>query len=165
MHLELRKVRKDDLLILFKWVNSKAVRRFAFSQTPISLSDHKKWFSSKLDSSDHYMFVGSIGEELIGQVRFDRVNENLEFIVDIHLAPKFGGKGLGKKLLRKGLEKLCLAVGRPLQVTALVFDTNIASIKCFEANEFVVVATETIGLNSCKRFVWFAKDKRFSNCT
>lgn len=154
MNIELRRAHPNDTKVYYAWANSKEVRQNAFSKNPISFDDHQKWFNKKLNSPSSYMFIGSDNNILIGQVRFDRSDEPKEFVVDIHLAPGCFGKGYGKELLKRALEKLTQSVDKPFNIVALIFESNTASKKCFEANGFEYTGKETIKGISCLKYNW-----------
>ena len=43
----LRKVTEGDMGLLFKWANDPVVRKWSFNKQPITLEEHKCWFSEK----------------------------------------------------------------------------------------------------------------------
>lgn len=46
----LRKVTKDDIMLLYNWANDNEVRKNAFNSNYIDINVHKKWFEDKLNS-------------------------------------------------------------------------------------------------------------------
>lgn len=86
----------------------------------IPLAAHIEWFQTSLAKTDRAILIVLSGENPIGFVRFDILDNTA--VVSIALAPNARGKGLAKSILLHGL-------------TACPFKTTrfIAQIKCENA--------------------------------
>lgn len=134
MELRARPVTEDDMMVIFEWANDPVTREMSFSSEPILLETHKKWFARVLSSPDVHLLIIE-GQESgrwhpVGQVRFDADGE-----ISIALAPKFRGRGLGKSLLRTGIEYVIDKL-KTKRITAHIKRENLASIKIFERAGF-----------------------------
>lgn len=132
--IEVRKIFPSDAALLFNWANDKEVRKNAINSAPIEWNDHINWFNNKIASDDTLIYIGSLNNEPIGQIRFDRVNKN--YIVDYSIASDFRGRGLGALLVSSGIDTLFNTICKPLNIIAYVKPENIASGKIFEKLNF-----------------------------
>ena len=94
----LRKAQKDDVLILFCWVNDPVVRQSAFCTDDISLNSHKRWFLQVLDSDKVQIFILQKGDLPIGQVRLELKND--EWIIDYRIDAAWRGHVYGREILQ-----------------------------------------------------------------
>lgn len=125
--VRLRPARFVDCLDVWRWNFAPDVRAQSTSQLVVALSDHSRWFSRRLRSSDPIWIIEE-NRRAIGVVRIDR--EGALARISIALAPEARGRQLG----RKAIELACRAGGHP--VTAEIAASNAASQKCFEACGF-----------------------------
>ena len=127
--ITLRVARFVDCLDVYRWNFAPDVRAQSTTQLAVSLSDHAKWFSRRLRSTDPIWIV--LEDFLpIGVVRLDRTGDAAR--ISISLSPDARGRQIG----RKAIELACRASG--YAVTAEVAVTNTASQKCFEACGFTL---------------------------
>ncbi len=127
-------VLEDETLIL-KWANDPLVRQNAFSTSVIDAKTHKKWFYSCLrnpDSCQIYVVETEMGLP-IGQVRFELKNNAWE--IDFALADYARRRGLGRHLLKTGIQKL-RSKKKGAQVYGRVRIENLPSQYVFEALGF-----------------------------
>lgn len=125
----LRQANINDCELYFDWVNDKIVRKYAFDTNTIEWQDHQEWFNDKLKDSNSYLYIAENNQDIIGQVRFDCKNEKA--VMHYSISCDFRGKGLGRQLVARALEKIkkdCLSVNI---VEAKVKVDNIASRKIF----------------------------------
>jgi len=129
--LKFRRVKETDIWDIYKLSNDPTVRFFSISRKPISRKEHIDWFQ-KVDK--RFFFVAQLGSEVVGQIRFDKREENL-YEVSISVHPLHRGKGIGKFLLSEGLKKLLKEVEKAT-VIARVREENRVSRRLFEGFGF-----------------------------
>ena len=98
-----------------------------------------------MPNDECFLFVAEITEnnDLCAQVRFDLHGvENAE--ISITVASEYRGKGIGKWLIKKGIEKICIDDPRLNHITAYIRPFNIASKKLFERCGFEYNTLEKI---------------------
>jgi RimJ/RimL family protein N-acetyltransferase len=106
MDLHMRDATIQDSQDMLKWRNEAGVRRYSHSKELISEEDHNLWLKSRLillPSEPFWVFENELGK--IGFMRLDFNAELNHFKVSILLNPIFRGKGYGKVLLNKSMEK------------------------------------------------------------
>ena len=106
MKLVMRDATAQDSAELFEWRNEIGVREFSHNKEPISESDHTSWLFNRLNSLAREPFW-VFEEELnkVGMVRFDFKPEFNYFTISILINPSLRGKGYGKIILNKAIEK------------------------------------------------------------
>lgn len=121
----LRNVIMTDCGLLFKWANDMEVRKNSFNTEPISYKEHIEWFGKKLQSADTFMYILVAGNEDIGVIRLDRIEDEV-YLINYSIAEEYRGLGYATHLLEliKEKYKLSLLVGK-------VKAENIGSIKAF----------------------------------
>lgn len=132
--LSCRSVNEGDLELLFNWSNDRDVRANAIHQEPIQMDGHKKWFKTKLQDDDSYIFIFSDDQGPVGQVRFD-LNDQCKFEIDYSVDKNSRGKGYGKQLIAIGIDRIRRS-GRNEAIIAKVFSHNKASIAVFDGLGF-----------------------------
>jgi UDP-2,4-diacetamido-2,4,6-trideoxy-beta-L-altropyranose hydrolase len=132
--IQIREANIDDMEQYFKWANDENVRANAFNTEDIPWSDHVSWFKKKLSSDDSRMYIFEIDDKEVGQVRFDKGNEEV-WNIDYMLDEDFRGFGLGTEIIDRSLKKLKSEEKR-VKVQALVKTNNIPSVKVFEDLNF-----------------------------
>lgn len=125
--LRLRPARADDAHSFFAWVNDPEVRRQSLDSGPIAWSQHRAWFSARLESAACRLFVLEAGDLPVGQVRFD--HERGETRVDYSVDPLFRGRGWAVPLMRLGMRETAGLWDDPLR--AEVKEGNVASCAVF----------------------------------
>lgn len=163
--LFLRPATSNDMMLYFHWANDPAVRAHSFTQEPIPLDTHQRWFERALTDPHTVLYVAellsverlateempsqtlrqsvgqSVGQPMrqpIGQIRFHLADGVAE--IGFSLDEAFRGKGLGTALLRAGTERLVQEHGQHAAlhtVRGAVKVTNPASALAFERAGFV----------------------------
>ena len=133
----IRKVLPKDIWDIYEISNDPTVRKFAINRKPIEREEHIEWFQ-RVDRE--LFFVAEVGGKVIGQVRFQRVAPDT-FEVSISLHPDWRGKGLGKLLLREGVEKV-LKRFPGAKILARIRRENEISKKLFEGFGFEFLREE-----------------------
>lgn len=128
IHLE--PITKENLKIIFDWVNEPITRKNSFDSSPIDLEEHTEWFFNKLIDPKCHLYIGFIDDRPIGQIRFDE-NSKGNFIVSFGLALTERGKGLGLAIIKSGIEKIKSQHIPIHQIVGFVKKNNKASIHIF----------------------------------
>jgi UDP-2,4-diacetamido-2,4,6-trideoxy-beta-L-altropyranose hydrolase len=118
---------KDEELLL-QWANDPQVRQNAFNQSPILPNTHRTWFYKRLRGQmDSVIYIITTTSDLpIGQVRFEKVDEEWE--IHYSLAAIARGRGLGVGLVNTALQSFSQN-RKGIAVHARVKPENIASQK------------------------------------
>ena len=140
-----RKATAGDVMLYFDWANDEEVRKNSFNQNKIEFEQHKKWFENKLNDSNCLMFVASINQKKVGQIRFDKINNN-SFEIDFSIERNFRGKGIGSTLIKTGIVELFKTKPLVKRVIGKVKEGNFSSKKSFLNAGFKL--TENVDSNS-----------------
>ncbi len=129
----LRKIKQEDVKIIYKWANDSATRHNSFNSDKINFENHKKWFNSKLNNpkSDYYMCYYEEIKSAI--VRFD-IEDNTS-VIGINISPNQRGKGLSSVFLNLSI-KLHLKKYSNQSILANIKPENKASIRTFKKTGF-----------------------------
>lgn len=129
--LSLRPIRKEDYRLLLEWVNEPGVRKASFNPSIIAESEHKAWFHRVLSSRKVQIFILEKNRVPVGQIRFEESSDRNSFEIDFSIDKNFRGRGLGKELIRLGIDKHWKPSSSEAQYTAKVKPENLASQKSF----------------------------------
>lgn len=129
---EMRNALFTDVDLYFNWANDPIVRKSAINQDKIVYEEHCKWFTSKLNANNTFMYVLQNNfQKPVGQIRFDIKNKNA--IISYSIEDSFRGKGMATVLVKKGMLELREELSfESLYYIAWVKVDNPASIKVFE---------------------------------
>jgi RimJ/RimL family protein N-acetyltransferase len=139
--LSLRSIREQDYNLLLEWVNEPAVRKASFNPSIIAESEHKAWFHRVLSSTKVQIFILEKNRVPVGQIRFDESSDPNSFEIDFSIDKNMRGRGLGKELIRLGIEKHWRPGFGEVQYTAKVKPENLASQKSFLNAGFIAGET------------------------
>jgi L-amino acid N-acyltransferase YncA len=106
-----------------------------FSTSPITLQNHKTWFSERLMNSQFFTLVALAGDELIGVAYLSDLISNTPK-VSISIKPGSKALGIGTKLLKELITRSKSANFKLM--FAEIKNTNKASILFFQKNGFVM---------------------------
>ncbi len=126
MEIAIRKAVEDDVLDVFEIANNKEARANSINQSEIKLEDHKVWFNRKIYSDECIFYVAETKEnhKVIAYIRYEREDDG--WVVSINLNDGFQSMGLGTKIIKETSYKI------PGEITAVVKEANIASVKSFK---------------------------------
>ena len=125
--VRIRKISEDDIWLLFNWVNDHEVRKWSFQHSrPITESEHKQWFYSKLVDQNVRQWVMEEDDRPCGQVRFERIDSRI--VLHYSIAAEFRGRKLAVKMLNLTVEET-LKEWLGLAIYAYTFTENYASRK------------------------------------
>ena len=120
----------DDMQKVFELSNDDVVRANSINQEKFQWENHVKWFENRIKKIDEpFYIVESLSGEFIAQVRFDKKEE---IIISISITKPFRGKGLASEIIKKSI-----ALSKYNNVTAYIYNTNLASIKTFTHAGFI----------------------------
>lgn len=137
----MRRANTADEEVTFRWVNDPVIRKFSHRGECVSRDDHNYWFSKAIKSNDHaYYLLESEQGEPVGSIRFDikGVKAKINYLID----PKYHGQGLGRTLLKLGMNSLKNDHPEIDEVFGQVYEKNLASIKIFEKLNYSARKTE-----------------------
>jgi RimJ/RimL family protein N-acetyltransferase len=132
--LNFRRVEKEDVDLLFTWINEKETRFQSHSQAEVSYADHSRWFESKLTDKNCYLYIAISENVSVGMIRFDIKDSTCTISYLVDHAER--GKGLGNRLIEEGTEKFLKESCFKGTLIALVKPANTASLKVFSNNHF-----------------------------
>ncbi len=132
--LYLRKATKDDVTILFEWVNDKDTRQNAFDTHIITYEEHSAWFKRMMEDSDQIQYILMHGEKPVGQVRLSI--ENQEADIDYSISDAERGHGYGKVIIGLIAERVREDCPMVKKLIGRVKPSNTASYHCFIGNGF-----------------------------
>ncbi|MCR4745636.1 MAG: GNAT family N-acetyltransferase [Lachnospiraceae bacterium] len=130
----LREVEKDDLELLYSWVNEESVRKYAFDSHIITLEEHTAWFNRMMSDPNQIQFIMMVQESPVGQIRFSVDGSEAE--IDYSISQHYRGCGYGREIIRIGIKKMNQVRPNVKKLIGRVKATNSASIKCFMSNKF-----------------------------
>ncbi len=97
--VQLRVATQGDSALLLEWRNDELTRGMSKSTAAVTPEEHARWLDSALQPGGaRALFVATLGDAVVGQVRLDREGTTTE--VSLTLAPAQRGKGLAVELLR-----------------------------------------------------------------
>jgi RimJ/RimL family protein N-acetyltransferase len=150
----LRRVRADDVRLLWEWANDPEVRAASFSPDPIPWKAHETWFAERLrvgrsatSAEKTYprslmLIADNEDARPLGQIRFDARTDG-EWEVDLSIAKEVRGRGIASQVITLGVQVL-LEDGCDIRIHSLVKPTNVASVKAFERAGFKRIGIEKV---------------------
>ena len=127
--IQLRAATQDDAQLLFEWRNHPSIRARSNNSALIEWESHLKWLNKVLQDANRLIYIAEKADTEVGVIRFDIGDTQVE--VSLYLAPDQTGKGLGKKLLLLGEQRLLKERSKPLKLVATVLEGNEASHRLF----------------------------------
>ena len=141
----LRKAEPKDSDVVLSWRNDPEAIRQSVSGSAVESAVHQQWFKRALESSKFLVLIAEAKLEgaftPIGMCRFDSVKPSV-FSVSINVGPDFRGKGVGGIVLRSAISFLREEVDEPLEIQAIVRQSNSPSLRLFEKTGFSVFGEE-----------------------
>lgn len=135
MRLIIKEATEKDVIDYWRLVNDAAVRKNSFFPDLITMKEHRVWFRKRLLSDNTILLLGRLGDEMVGQCRFDVKGEVA--IVSLALVEKYRQKGFGSKILARAIARLKQTRKKVKKIRALIVATNFGSINFFKKNGFV----------------------------
>lgn len=135
--LKLRKVTKDDCDLLFEWANDELCRNNSIQTKHIERAEHEAWFAKKLQDQNCKMYICTLGDEEIGQIRFDK--EDNHAIISYSIAKEHRGKGYAAQMV--ALAEKRVQEESIQKIRGVVKKENIPSKKVFESLGYEMEST------------------------
>ncbi len=136
LQIDLRRATLGDKDIIFEWANDEIVRKNSFNSECIKYETHSNWYDGKINDKESIYFIGQIQDQLIGLVRFDRDNQDMNnVVIGIQIDRHYRGKGLASMLLEKGCNEYLKI--KQTEIIAYIKEDNLASIRSFEKAGFL----------------------------
>jgi len=130
----LRNATKEDMDLLYKWVNDPVVRNNSFNTEPIPYNNHVSWFNRIMADSSVLLYILMDDDTPVGQIRLSVDEKEAE--IGYSIASEFRGKGYGHiilQLVANEVRKNHIEIER---LVAKVKPDNIASNKLFKAEGY-----------------------------
>ncbi len=135
--LRILRASEQDAQALWEWRNDALTRQMSVSEAQVDRQTHETWYRKLLANPDRYLYVGCLEtNERIGMCRFDLDTNSGDAEVSINLNPACRGKRLSSPLLAAAMSRFQLE--RRTDLIAKIKRSNLASIRCFAANGFVL---------------------------
>jgi len=132
--LHLRPAFPADAPFVFAQRNEEEAVRFSGSGTPVSATEHQRWFESHIDDPATRMWIGEVDGDRVGQIRID-VDEAVG-TVSLAVVPGHRGAGYGTQILRL-LQKALRADFQVRFLVAQIHSENRSSQRAFEGAGFI----------------------------
>jgi UDP-2,4-diacetamido-2,4,6-trideoxy-beta-L-altropyranose hydrolase len=130
--IKVRKAVGSDCFEYFNWASDPTVRSQSLNTAGLVWESHKKWYEQKLTSQKADLFVLSVGELPVGQVRFDINDESAD--ISYSLDSLVRGRGWAALCVEKSINAFRSRSAVPLR--ALVKSDNLASRAVFKRLNF-----------------------------
>lgn len=127
--VKIRRANEQDSRKLFDWRNHPSIRAVSRNDALISWEDHQRWFASVIANPDRELLIGTIDDQPIGVVRFDKEGDVAE--ISIYLVPEGGFNGQGHNLLLAAEQWLKNSRSDITRIRAGVLGENEASKNLF----------------------------------
>ncbi|MFC1644079.1 GNAT family N-acetyltransferase [Candidatus Omnitrophota bacterium] len=139
--LSFREAALGDCDLFYKWRNEELVRANSFNTGIVDYDEHAKWFHGKIDNDRCKMFVLTIEEKPVGQIRFDMKEEAAE--ISVSICSEYRGRSLGKEGI-KLLSDHIISNNYAKKILAYIKNGNDSSLKAFIATGY------SIADNNCR---------------
>ena len=149
--MKLRNAESNDARLLYNWANDPEVRSMAFDSDPIEWDGHKRWFEKCLRDPNTQIYVAVQNSKLVGQIRFDIVN-NRTAVVDVHTKSGLRGNGLGTQIISLGVTHFFMK-SSVQTIHAIIKQENAKSRRAFEKVGFVEVQKKLVMGQECFHMV------------
>jgi RimJ/RimL family protein N-acetyltransferase len=143
--LQLDPATENDAELLFEWRNDPVTRENSIVGAPVTWEGHIAWLQASLTNPNRHILLGSAAGCKVGMVRLD-INDDGTCELSWTVAPDLRGRGFGKALVAKALERT-----RSPVVARIKID-NLASIAIAKACGFQL-QSEQAGLST-----WLRRD-------
>ncbi|MDP6683840.1 MAG: UDP-2,4-diacetamido-2,4,6-trideoxy-beta-L-altropyranose hydrolase [Desulfobacterales bacterium] len=141
--ITLREAEYADSPQLYQLANNPVIRQCSFHPETFNFRSHDRWYQQKLsDPQRTRICLLEYKGLIVAQARYDRVDERTAEI-DFSVHPTFQEKGLGAMML-----KLSVSVAGEMsgvdRLRGIVFESNLASQRCFSKADYRVAANTVI---------------------
>ena len=102
--LYLKKVNNSDADLIFDLLNETKVRKWSLNKKKIKYSDHLDWLRLRLKKKNFYFWKFKKKTKCIGLIRIEKKNK--KYFLSYLISREYRGKGLGKKMILKAMNKM-----------------------------------------------------------
>ncbi len=141
--ITLRPATMNDADMVFRWRNDPFIIAHGSSHREVEWEEHRKWFAETISGQNRLMFIVLENGTPIGQIRFERENQQ-NCVISVYLLQEFTGRGFGIQAIRMGCAALfeawdvdrvvaCVRLDNPAGRAAFLkagFDEAVASNIC-----------------------------------
>ena len=132
MKISITSAKEEHSKAIWEWRNDETTRAMFINQDFVSWESHEKWYSKALNDNNRHFYVGRLGDDLAGVIRFDKLeNADHTYDVSINIDPNKRGKGVGKQFLSKAIEIFLQDVLDAKTIIAEIKKENIPSTRTF----------------------------------
>ncbi|MFN0181429.1 MAG: N-acetyltransferase family protein [Gemmatimonadales bacterium] len=133
MSVRLRRALAHDRYLLWLWANDPASRVASGDRPSIGWEDHCQWFAERGTSPNALVLIGETDAgQPVGTIRFETANDWRQARLSYAVAPESRGAGIGRELLRLGIDELRRRAPGA-EIVAEVRGANAASVRLFQA--------------------------------
>jgi len=132
----------SDAAMLLNWRNNSRVREFSMHSDLISIDEHLRWFTARLERVQFEPFyVFEVNKLLIGMSRLDVISGEVnKYNISVLVDPTQHGKGIGKRILNMTCENF-FSLHPDATLVASVHKDNLVSQKLFISSSFKLIPT------------------------
>jgi UDP-2,4-diacetamido-2,4,6-trideoxy-beta-L-altropyranose hydrolase len=123
----LKKASHQDCELIYSWQQQPHVRALSRNKSIPSLSEHKAWFTAKLDDPQAFFYLIEERKIPVGVVRLDSTGVDQQYEVSIYLSSGMEGRGVAFQSLQ-----LLRKLHPQFDIMATVLAGNISSHRLFE---------------------------------
>ena len=156
--IRIRRAESKDVKLLWRWANDPIVRENSFRPELISLGKHLEWFQGKITSTKTLICILEFDHQPIGQIRFDRLEEDVAE-VDFAIEAIYRGRGFGTTLLKRTSMIACEELGVKY-LKGVTFASNKNAGASFHKAGFEKIAEQVIANRPCEVFTCSCQDDR-----
>lgn len=136
--LRLREATLADADRLLAWRNDPGARAASFDSGLVSREEHVAWLSARLGRPEHRIWIGELGGEPVGVVRF--AMDGRVATISVAVASERRGSGIGARLIAGGCGRLAGESAADV-VDAWIRLENDASLAAFRSATFRLAET------------------------
>lgn len=103
--ITLRPATMNDADMVFRWRNDPFIIAHGSSHREVEWEEHRKWFAETISGQNRLMFIVLENGTPIGQIRFERENQQ-NCVISVYLLQEFTGRGFGIQAIRMGCAAL-----------------------------------------------------------
>lgn len=132
--MSLRPASEADAERLREWRNDPETRAASRNTGEVGAAEHAAWLAGVLNDPDRQLLICELSGELVGQVRFDRIDQQ-RYEISVALAPAARGQGLSSPLISLGIKQLRES-SPGAEIEAHVREENARSLAAFRRAGF-----------------------------
>lgn len=137
--ISLRKLKIEDIEILYKHIHSKYVEKYFSNNLEEQENIYKKWYEYIVEAPQYKTYFFEIelensNREFLAFINYEMKNNKA--IVNIYVNKKYRGKNYGKILLDMSIDKLKKEIKNTKFIVAYILEENLVSQKLFTKANF-----------------------------